>query len=66
MTETFYDRLLTEKRDLDEKLDKLRAFLKTDACFDLTFDQRSLLVEQEAVMGKYSAILAERIGLVVL
>ena len=57
------ERVVTEKRELDEKLEKLRAF-----CFDgspifksLPSEDQNLLLGQYDAMVKYSSILAVRI-----
>jgi hypothetical protein len=59
------ERVVLEKRELDEKLGKLKAF-----CFDpgspifgaLPPEDRDLLEDQYTVMEKYSTILGERIA----
>ncbi len=59
------ERVVTEKRELDEKLSKLKAF-----CFDprspifdaLSPEDRDLLEDQYTVMEKYSVILGKRIA----
>ncbi len=60
------ERVVTEKRELDEKLSKLKAF-----CFGtpastifsgLSPEDRNLLEDQYSAMEKYSSILGVRIG----
>ncbi len=58
------ERVVVEKRELDEKIAKLKAF-----CFDpgnvvfrvLPFEDQRLLEAQFAVMRKYSDILGKRV-----
>ena len=57
-------RVVDEKRDLDEKLKKLTAFISSES-FATTVqdaDERGRLVCQEEIMKDYSAVLAERIA----
>lgn len=57
-------RVLDEKRELDEKLQKLTAFISSDKFVTIVpdEDERGRLVCQEETMKVYSAILAERIA----
>lgn len=54
-------RVMEEKAELDEKLQKLTAFLPTEFCLSLPFNERSRLKQQHSVMTAYSSILGERI-----
>lgn len=54
-------RVVDEKAELDKKIVALEAFLPTETCLDLPFDERSRLASQLRVMEAYSAILGERI-----
>lgn len=54
-------RVFDEKRDLDEKLDKLGAFFDTKIFAGLDETERQRLERQEEAMLEYSAILGERI-----
>lgn len=54
-------RVIEEKSDLDVRLAKLKAFLKTETCLNMPFDDRCLLVQQAMVMGQYAHILNARI-----
>ena len=64
MLQPHEERVITEKRELDEKLAKLKAF-----CFDpgspifraLTPADRDLLEDQYTAMEQYSTILGKRI-----
>lgn len=57
-------RVVDEKRDLDEKLKKLTAFISSEsfAAIVQDADERGRLVCQEEIMKDYSAVLAERIA----
>ena len=56
-------RVVDEKRELDEKLQKLTAFISSEKFVTIVQDEaeRGRLVCQEETMKDYSAILAERI-----
>ena len=56
------ERVVNEKQELDEKLNKLRAFFETEFCMGLPFEDRALLKRQEVAMTEYSDVLAERIA----
>jgi hypothetical protein len=55
-------RVVEEKADLDERLQKLLPFLSSDTCHGLPFDERSRLNEQYRLMVCYSDILGQRIA----
>lgn len=55
------ERVVVEKQELDEKIAKLEAFTKTEACFKLPFKDRDLLMSQFLIMTEYSHILGARI-----
>jgi hypothetical protein len=56
------ERVVFEKRELDEKLDKLKAFIEGSPAFKaLPEDERSRLNRQFDVMAEYSSILTQRI-----
>lgn len=55
-------RVVVEKVELDEKLTKLQAFVKTEKFAGLSVTERALLLDQEVAMKTYSAILRERIA----
>jgi len=60
---SFKDRLLSEKKHLDEKIEKLSQFIES-AKFDVIEErQRILLRIQFRVMTTYSEILYERISI---
>lgn len=54
-------RVVSEKKDLDEKIDKLSVFLKTDIYKGLPGSEQARLNDQFRVMNDYSGILGERI-----
>jgi hypothetical protein len=61
------DRVVTEKRELDEKIDKLISFLKRDPQVSPTVGMDitkylELLERQHRAMLEYSEILGERIA----
>ena len=60
--EPHQERVLTEKKELDEKREKLGVFLKGDHFRKLPPAERARLEEQAIVMRRYSEILNERIG----
>jgi hypothetical protein len=59
--ETFKERLIVEKEQLDEKLIKLKNFIIGPAFVDIESVQRSLLIIQMHAMETYSHCLDERI-----
>lgn len=56
------ERVVTEKREVDEKLSKLNAFFTTETFFALDAGEKRRLYVQEHVMRQYSAALADRIA----
>lgn len=57
------ERVVVEKRELDEKLDKLKLFIETNSIFKtLPEDEQHRLNRQFDVMAEYSNILAQRIA----
>lgn len=59
--EAYQERVIAEKRELDERRGKLVAFLATDVFERLPAEERHLLQCQEAAMHHYSWILSCRI-----
>jgi len=55
-------RVVDEKRELDEKLGKLITFIHESVFTGLSKEEQKLLVRQQNVMTDYSQILAERIA----
>ncbi len=56
------ERVVQEKKELDEKLAKLDAFGRTDFYKTLPDDEQGRLNRQHSVMEEYSRILGERIA----
>lgn len=56
------ERLVQEKKELDEKLAKLDAFRQTVLFESLPDDEQCRLNRQHSVMEEYSRILGERIS----
>ncbi|MFN9435251.1 MAG: crAss001_48 related protein [Planctomycetota bacterium] len=56
------ERVVQEKKELDEKLAKLDAFGRTDFYRTLPADEQGRLNRQHSVMEEYSRILGERIA----
>ncbi len=54
-------RVINEKRELDDKLGKLKAFIDSEAIDKLPVTAREQLLEQHKIMERYSATLAERL-----
>lgn len=61
--QTPYDRLLKERADLNEKIEKLIAFLNSDKINTISNEQLGLLYRQRNIMIKYLEILDTRIKL---
>ncbi len=58
------EKLVEEKKDLDEKLDRLNSFLENkELSSEVDETHKELLVEQSKVMTEYSNILRKRIFL---
>lgn len=57
----FQERVVTEKKELDEKIEKLLAFTKTEAFASLPNSEQSLLGRQSEAMVQYSVVLGARI-----
>ena len=56
------ERVVQEKAELDEKLERLLAFLKGSIVKSLNGDEQYRLSKQAALMKEYSDVLAERIA----
>lgn len=59
---SFQDRVIIEKEELDDKLSKLSTFLSSVVFASLPEAEQSRLRNQARFMDGYSAILAERIA----
>ena len=55
------ERVIEEKEQLGERLQKLNTFLTAQQCLALPFDERCTLVRQAKAMEQYYDILLDRI-----
>lgn len=62
MLKPYQDRVVTEKQELDTKIQALSSFLVGEGTRNLSIDDISLLSAQLYVMREYSSILANRIS----
>ena len=58
----FSERLINEKRDLQEKLSKLNDFLNTQKFNELSQEQKNLLTIQSKAMDTYLHCLESRLA----
>ena len=58
----YQERVVAEKVDLDEKIDKLTAFIDTPIFAGLDAAEQDRLLRQLHSMGDYTAVLGERIA----
>ena len=58
----FQQRVVDEKNDLHEKIEKLSAFIETETFIKLPFDEQGRLKAQQTAMEKYREILLDRIA----
>jgi hypothetical protein len=58
----FQQRVIDEKKELDEKLQRLGAFFDNETFNGLPEDERIRLKRQESLMQAYSEVLGERIA----
>ena len=56
-------RVINEKREIDERIEKLNVFFNTETFRNLSRQEVFLLIEQEDSMSQYSGILTRRIEL---
>jgi predicted nucleic acid-binding Zn-ribbon protein len=61
--QAYQQRVVEERQQLEERRQKLAAFLDTEVFQKLTVEERTLLREQFAAMSNLSLILEKRIGL---
>jgi len=55
-------RVVEEKKELDEKIAKLSAFIEQEQFNVIDADEKQRLIRQEQYMVEYSLIFAERIA----
>ena len=60
--EAYQERVVVEQREIEEKSDKLRAFLDSPTFHDLSEIDQNLLLAQLMSMGAYTTILMLRIN----
>ena len=58
----YQERVVIEKKELDEKLEKLEAFFQTETFEKLDDQEKWRLAKQRTAMGQYSMVLSERIN----
>lgn len=59
----YQQRVVDERQGLHHRLERLQAFMATQKCHDLPFEDRSLLVRQARIMAEYLEVLSDRINL---
>lgn len=59
--EAFQERVVEEKRELDEKLTALCEFIKSEQFRTLSADEHGRMNVQQALMAYYSQVLGDRI-----
>lgn len=62
LMEPYQQRVVEEKIELDDRLERLAAFLLTPTFAGLPTDERISMIRQQGVMREYSRILTERIS----
>ena len=60
--QAYQERVVTEKRELDERGDKLEQFILSDRFGTLPAAEQERMKRQLEIMGKYSEVLGERIA----
>jgi len=58
----YQQRVVAEKQELDEKLEKLNAFGRGDVFPTLPEEEQERLIRQSKIMDQYSVVLGERIA----
>ena len=58
---TFFERLLTEARELADKTNALNDFMRTQSFVDLDRKNKDLLYKQSRLMNEYLQVLGQRI-----
>lgn len=61
--EAYQQRVVDERRELDEKIERLAGFIASTAFDFVDHEQRQLLLRQHDAMVTYSDILQQRISL---
>jgi len=63
MDNSFYERLLTEARELAIKTNALNDFMRTQKFVDLDRENKDLLYKQSRLMNEYLQVLGQRLEL---
>lgn len=63
MDNSFYERLLTEARELATKTNALNDFMRTQKFVDLDRENKDLLYKQSRLMNEYLQVLGQRLEL---
>ena len=58
----YQERVVTEKKELDEKIAKLTAFFKTQTYAEIDQAEAHRLIMQAGAMSVYSQVLGDRIA----
>jgi len=61
--ESYQERLVSETKDLAEKLNKLNGFMQTKKFYELPRNKKDLLYEQSRIMSEYLQVLGKRLEL---
>lgn len=56
------ERVVAERTELDDKMDKLSKFLDTNTYYNLAEGEKGRLVEQLGIMNQYRDVLDRRIA----
>ena len=59
----YQQRVVTEKRELDERREKLDVFIRTELFQTLPVAEQHLMIRQLSIMCQYSKVLGDRIAL---
>lgn len=60
---SYKNRMVSEKKDLENKVRKLSAFFASPICESLSQEKKSLMFRQQHIMHEYIQVLGERIDL---
>ena len=60
--QAFQERVVVEKNELDEKINKLSSFIESDRWSSVAEDEKERMRKQLVAMGEYSNVLSQRIA----
>ena len=60
--QAFQERVVVEKNELDEKINKLSSFIESDRWSSVAEDEKEWMRKQLVAMGEYSNVLSQRIA----